>query len=104
MVLVFTLLVCNITPYQEDMRAGTSLAVQWLRLHASTAGGADSTPHWGTKTPHDAPRGPKKRGHDSSITVPPPLLHKKKRANKWDTRLADNVDTAYDSYQKLNKF
>ena len=32
--------------------AGTSLAVQWLRLHASNAGGTGSIPGWGTKIPH----------------------------------------------------
>ena len=31
---------------------GTSLVVQWLRLHASSAGGAGSIPGWGTKIPH----------------------------------------------------
>ena len=31
---------------------GTSLAVQWLRLHASTAGGTDLIPGQGTKIPH----------------------------------------------------
>ena len=31
---------------------GTSLAVQWLRLLASNAGGAGSIPGWGTKIPH----------------------------------------------------
>ena len=30
---------------------GTSLAVQWLRLRASTAGGAGLIPGWGTKIP-----------------------------------------------------
>ena len=30
----------------------TSLAVQWLRLHASAAGGVGSIPGWGTKIPH----------------------------------------------------
>ena len=30
---------------------GTSLAVQWLRLHASTAGGMGSIPGLGTKIP-----------------------------------------------------
>ena len=30
----------------------TSLAPQWLRLHASTAGGLGSTPGQGTKIPH----------------------------------------------------
>ena len=29
--------------------AGTSLAVQWLRFHASNAGGTGSIPSWGTK-------------------------------------------------------
>ena len=29
--------------------SGTCLAVQWLRLCASTAGGTGSTPGWGTK-------------------------------------------------------
>ena len=36
--------------YKEKM--GTSLAVQWLRLCASNAGGMDSIPGWGTKIPH----------------------------------------------------
>ena len=32
----------------------TALAVQWLRLHASTAGGAGWIPGQGTKIPHAA--------------------------------------------------
>ena len=39
---------------------GASLVVQWLRLHASTAGGAVLIPGWGTKTPHAAWHGQKK--------------------------------------------
>ena len=39
---------------------GTSLAVQWLRLQASTAGGMDSIPGWGPKILHDAWHGQKK--------------------------------------------
>ena len=39
------------------MDAGTSLAVQWLRLHASNAGGEGSTPGQGTKIPHATWRG-----------------------------------------------
>ena len=31
---------------------GTSLGVQWLRVHASTAVGVGSTLRWGTKIPH----------------------------------------------------
>ena len=36
---------------------GTSLAVQWLRLHASNAGGTGSIPGQGTKIPHAAWQG-----------------------------------------------
>ena len=36
---------------QLILKKGTSLAVQWLRLHASTAEGMDSIPGWGTKDP-----------------------------------------------------
>ena len=34
--------------------AGTSPVVQWLRLHASTAGGTSSIPIQGTQMPHIA--------------------------------------------------
>ena len=33
------------------MKTGTSLVVQWLRLHASNAGGMGSIPGQGTKIP-----------------------------------------------------
>ena len=33
---------------------GTSLAVQWLRLHTSTAGGTSGAPDGRTKIPHAA--------------------------------------------------
>ena len=36
----------------EDNNNWTSLAVQWLRLRASTAGGVGSIPGWGTRIPH----------------------------------------------------
>ena len=32
--------------------SGTSLVVQWLRTHTSTAGGMSAIPGWGTKIPH----------------------------------------------------
>ena len=32
--------------------SGTSLGVQWLRLHASNAETMASIPDWGTKIPH----------------------------------------------------
>ena len=34
------------------MMSGTSLAVQWLRLHISNAGDTGSIPGQGTKIPH----------------------------------------------------
>ena len=38
---------------------GTSLVIQWLRLHASTAGATGSIPGQGTKIPHAAQCGQK---------------------------------------------
>ena len=43
---------------QKDMN-GTSLVVQWLRLHASNAGGVGLIPGLGTKSPHAARCGQK---------------------------------------------
>ena len=40
---------------------GTFLAAQWLRLCASNAGGAGSILGWGTKSPHAAWWGQKKK-------------------------------------------
>ena len=40
--------------------AGISLAVQWLRLYTSIAGGMGSVPGQGTKIPHASWCGPKK--------------------------------------------
>ena len=39
---------------KNNKRGGTSLVVQWLRLHASMAGGVGSIPGQGTKIPHAA--------------------------------------------------
>ena len=41
--------------------SGSSLAVQWVRLCASTAGGEGSIPGWGTMIPHAAQCGQKKK-------------------------------------------
>ena len=40
---------------------GNSLVVQWLRFHAFIAGGTSSIPGWGTKIPHAAWCGQKKK-------------------------------------------
>ena len=45
----------------QKVTFGTSLAVQWLRLHAPSAGGMGSIPDQGTKIPHAT--WPKKRLH-----------------------------------------
>ena len=42
-----------------NVTLGSSLAVQWLGLSASTAAGTGSIPGWGTKIPHATQR-PKK--------------------------------------------
>ena len=36
----------------KKQKIGTSLAVQWLKLHASTAGGTGSIPGQGTVIPN----------------------------------------------------
>ena len=46
---------------KEKNNGGTSLEVQWLRLHASTAGDTGSIPGHGTKIPHAAWCGQKKK-------------------------------------------
>ena len=40
----------KIFTYQKSAGVGTSLAVQWLRLGASTAEGMGSIPGWGTRS------------------------------------------------------
>ena len=47
--------------HRKYKRIGTSLVVQWLRLHTSTAGGVGSIPGWGTKIPHAMGRSQKKK-------------------------------------------
>ena len=45
----------------KKLLRGTSLAVQWLGLHASTAGGSGSIPGRGTKILHAAQHSQKKK-------------------------------------------
>ena len=51
------------------MDPGTSLAVQWLRLHASNARGKGSIPGRGTKTPRVARRGQEKKRKKKFIYI-----------------------------------
>ena len=48
------------------LRSGTSLMVQWLRLHASKAGDVGSVPGWGTKILHASWHGQKRKGRKKS--------------------------------------
>ena len=66
--------------YCLKMEVGASLVVQWLRLHASTAGGMGSIPGRGTKIPHAAWHSHEKKEKDGSRhvkvdTLTGPLLH-----------------------------
>ena len=45
--------------------AGTSLVVQWLRLHVRNAGGLGLIPGRGTKIPHSATKDPECLNKDS---------------------------------------
>ena len=38
--------------HKKITKRGNSLVVQWLQIHASTAGGTNSTSGWETKTLH----------------------------------------------------
>ena len=49
------------------MIQGTSLEVQWLRLHASTAGFTGLIPDQGSKIPHAMQCGQKKKKKDKKI-------------------------------------
>ena len=53
----------------EKQDIGTTLAVQWLRLHAPTAGGMGSIPGWGTKVPHAIQLGHSKKKDKNKIFV-----------------------------------
>ena len=52
---------------QEYMVPWTSLVVQCLRLHASTAGGPGLIPGWGTKILHAPQYGKKKKKKEYRI-------------------------------------
>ena len=57
----------GIIKQRQKYQTGTSLVVQWLRLHASTAGGTGSIFGWRTRIPHATPRGHREKESDSDI-------------------------------------
>ena len=46
----------NVACRTNNNNTGTSLELQWLRLHAPNAGGMGLIPGWGTKVPHASQR------------------------------------------------
>ena len=67
---------------------GTSLAMQWLRLRASNAGGVGLIPGWGTKVPHAARLGQKKKKkkRNEYISVRIPATRKILEYNIWGAK------------------
>ena len=69
----------NVTDTQQVLRkhllllkhspTGTSLEVQWLGFHASTAGGLGSIPRWGSWMPHSMAKKKKKPKHNSTVLL-----------------------------------
>ena len=53
--------------FENDL--GTSLAVQWLRLHTCTAGGVGSTPGRVTKIPHVVRGSQKKKKKEKNLDI-----------------------------------
>ena len=58
------------TSVQNLSPLGSSLAAQWLGLHASTAGGTGWLPGQGTNIPHDARCGKKKNTQKNLLPLP----------------------------------
>ena len=60
----------NMTVYRKyRRRIRTSIADQWLRIHAFTAGGTGSIPGWGTKILSAMQNGQKKKKRIHRQTV-----------------------------------
>ena len=53
----------------RNVYSGTSLAIQWLRLHASTGGGIGSIPGWETKILHAAWHSQKRKKKTEEICI-----------------------------------
>ena len=60
---------------------GTSLVVQWLRLHTSKAGDMGSIPGWATKIQHTVESGPQNK-YTNKIAYSKALLQKQKTEKK----------------------
>ena len=73
---------------------GTSLAVQWLRLCTSTAGGTGSIPGQGTKIPHAMQCNQKKKKKVAMINMLRTLMEKSiQHARKKWIMFKQNMET-----------
>ena len=61
-------LILNLSTIKKTYNPGTSLVVQWLRLHASIAGGMGSIPGQGAKIPHAVWHGQKQKQNRTKKT------------------------------------
>ena len=77
---------------------GTSRAVQWLRLCASTAGGMGSIPGWETKTPHVVWHGQNKNKNKPVTVI---YLIKRIKEKKSHTIVSKDTENVHDEIQFL---
>ena len=72
------------TKHLEHLYYRISLAVQWLRLRASTAGGSGSIPGQGPKVPHAKGQSQKKKKNPTAVItaflIPEPASERSSKA------------------------
>ena len=73
----------------KNVILGTSLAIQWFRLCASTAGRADSVPGGGIKILH-ATQHSRKKKKKLPVVVPPVGLPPPRFISRWNPKLRVN--------------
>ena len=81
--------------FLKKKHSGTSLVVQWLIFHASTAGTPGSIPGQGTKIPHATRRSRKNKQNNSNISEP--LLCRRLCSKIWDSVEKDKPGLIPDS-------
>ena len=77
--------------YQKGGAPGSSLAVQWLRLCTSSAGGEGSIPGYGTKIPHAVQHSQKKGEGSKWDKVIPSSQNTGQRCNQPHSNLCSDI-------------